>query len=476
MERDERQRVFPKFLSVFIGVHRWLISFPMLPWTLREVAALVNGRVAKGDGERRITGVSHDTRNVKRGDLFVAIVGNRLDGHQFLKEAARKGAGAAVVSRVLPGKIPQVLVKDTTEALGQMGRAQRLQWGGPVVAVTGSVGKTTVKDMAAYLLSGFRRVLKSQGNLNNQWGLPLTLLKLALEHEVAVVELGINHPEEMEWLSEIARPDIAVVTAIGEAHLGFFRNARHLAEEKQKIAAHLRKGGTNILNADDTLLKRNVENIMTFGLKLGQVRAIHLEADGLGTRFELQAEGEAAATRLSMPGLYNVRNSLAAVAAGLALGIPLKPLARRLQGFIPQAPMRMEIKNLGGVLFVNDAYNASPTSMEAALVTFTDMKGPRRKWVVLGDMLELGEFSPETHYRIVKRAVECGFEGVVLVGPRMKKAFDGLTEGQKENAQAFGDLVDARAFLRRSIERGDAVLLKASRGMSLERILEGFSK
>ncbi|HJT23620.1 MAG TPA: Mur ligase family protein, partial [bacterium] len=163
----------------------------MLPWTLREVAALVDGRLMMGDGEKKITGVSHDTRNVKRGDLFVAIVGARLDGHRFLKQAAAKGAQAAVVSKVMPVALPQIVVKDTTEALGAMGRAQRLQWGGPVVAVTGSVGKTTVKDMTAHLLKGSFRVLKTQGNLNNQWGLPLTLLKLTKEHEAAVVEIGI---------------------------------------------------------------------------------------------------------------------------------------------------------------------------------------------------------------------------------------------------------------------------------------------
>lgn len=290
----------------------------MLPWSLREAAALVNGRLVQGDGEIRITGVRHDTRNVKRGDLFVAIAGARLDGHRFLGKARQGGAAAAVVSRRVPLNLPQILVGDTTEALGQMGRAQRLQWNGKVVAVTGSVGKTTVKDMAAHLLSGSFRVLKTQGNLNNQWGLPLTLLELKREHEVAVVEAGINHPGEMERLSEIARPDVAVVTAIGEAHLGFFRDRRHLAEEKQRIAAHLKKGGTSILNADDALLRTNVENVMTFGLKLGQVRAVHLEADGLGTRFELQAEGETAETRLAMPGAHNVRNSAAAVAAGLA--------------------------------------------------------------------------------------------------------------------------------------------------------------
>lgn len=342
------------------------------------------------------------------------------------------------------------------------------------MAVTGSVGKTTVKDMTAHLLSGSYRVLKSEGNLNNQWGLPLTLLRLKRQHEAAVVEIGINHPGEMEGLSEIARPDVAVVTAVGEAHLGYFRNARHLAEEKKKISAHLRKGGTQILNADDILLRRNVENVMTFGLKLGQVRAIHLEPEGLGTRFEIQAEGKTVTTQLPMPGVYNVRNALAAVSSGLALGLSLRELARRLRTFIFEAPMRMEIKNLGGVLFVNDAYNASPTSMEAALLTFAEMKGPQRKWAVLGDMLELGEFSPETHYRIVKRALECGFERLLLIGPRMQKALHALGDRASGKAQAFEETSDARAFLRRSVERGDAVLLKASRGMRLEKVLEGF--
>src|SRR5579859_7293984 len=175
----------------------------MLPWTLEEVAALVNGRVARKKSSIKVLGVSHDTRNVRKGDLFVAIRGPRFDGHRFLRKAALQRAAAALVSKIQKGAgLPQVEVKDTTRALGELGRAQRLQWNGPVVAITGSVGKTTVKDMTAHLLSGSFRVLKTEGNLNNQFGLPLTLLKLVPSHEAAVVELGINHPGEMEWLSE----------------------------------------------------------------------------------------------------------------------------------------------------------------------------------------------------------------------------------------------------------------------------------
>lgn len=439
------------------------------------MAALTGGRVVKGDPEAPVTGVAHDTRNVERGDLFAAIVGERLDGHRFLQEAARRGAKAALVSKpVRRAKIDQVLVKDTTKALGQLGRAQRLQWNGPVVAVTGSVGKTTVKDMAAYLLAGSYRVLKTEGNLNNQFGLPLTLLKLRSDHRAAVVELGINHPGEMEWLSEIARPDVAIVTAIGEAHLGFFGGKRQLAAEKLKIASALRPGGIKVLNADDPYLKERGKNVMTFGMKWGQVRAEKLEPEGLGTGFTLKAEGEAVATHLNLLGNHNVLNSLAAVSAGLTLGIPLKKMAKRLKGFVSQSPMRMEVSHFNGILFINDAYNASPTSMEAALVTLESLKGPSRKMAVLGDMLELGAFAKETHRRILRRALDGHLDQLVLVGDQMGEALSGLGMEEGFRIHSFREASEARPFVRKWAEKGDAVLLKASRGVKLERILEGF--
>jgi UDP-N-acetylmuramoyl-tripeptide--D-alanyl-D-alanine ligase len=447
----------------------------MLPWTLEEVAALTGGSLAKGEGKTRVSGVVHDTRNVRKGDLFVAIVGERLDGHRFLKKAAAKGAKAAVVSRRVAGvNIAQVLVEDTTKALGDLGRAQRLQWNGPVVAVTGSVGKTTVKDMAAHLLSGSLRTLKTRGNLNNQYGLPLTLLGLTAGDEAAVVELGINHPGEMEVLSDIARPDVTVVTAIGEAHLGFFKGRKHLAVEKQKISAGLREGGIRILNGDDPFLKAKGDKVMTFGLKKGQVRAKGLRPDGLGTRFTLEASGSRTKTRLRMPGEHNVVNALAAAGVGLALGVPLKVLAKRLSSFKPVAAMRMELKKVRGVLFVNDAYNASPTSMEAALNTFKGMKARGRKIAVLGDMLEMGSFAKSAHERMVRLAARCGLDGLVLVGPRMGTAgLKTLSKGSR-NVWSFEKAEQAGAFLRRWTAPGDAVLLKASRGMRLEKVQEGF--
>jgi UDP-N-acetylmuramoyl-tripeptide--D-alanyl-D-alanine ligase len=447
----------------------------MLPWTLEEVSALTNGLLVNGKKETLITGVVHDTRDVKKGDLFVAIVGERLDGHQFLKQAAAKGAAAVMVSKVISGiKIPQIKVENTTKALGELGKAQRLQWGGLVVAVTGSVGKTTVKDMAAHLVSGLVRTLKTQGNLNNQFGLPLTLLRLTQKDEVAVVEIGINHPGEMEMLSDIARPDVAMVTAIGEAHLGFFKGKAELAREKMKIAHSLREGGIRILNGDDRFLKAKGEGIVSYGLKTGQVKAKNLRSTAHGTSFTLKNKGKKAGTELRMLGLHNVQNALAAVAAGLVLGMPLKILAGRLKTFKPQARMRMETKKVKGVLFVNDAYNASPTSMEAALETFKALKGKGRKAAVLGDMLEMGAYAKEAHRRMVKLALSMPIEDLILVGKNMKEAGTALLGKDPLKARMFDKAEDAAVYLKGWVRQGDSVLLKASRGIRLEKILEAF--
>jgi len=447
----------------------------MIPWTLEEVAALTGGQLVGGNKKTQITGVAHDTRNVTKGSLFVAIVGERLDGHQFVRQAVSKGAKAVVVSRLVSGvKIPQIKVEDTTKALGDLGKAQRLQWGGLVVAVTGSVGKTTVKDMTAHLLSGLFKTLKTQGNLNNQFGLPLTLLRLTEKDEVAVVELGINHPGEMETLSEIARPDVTVVTAIGEAHLGFFKGKAQLAQEKMKIAASLREGGIRILNGDDPFLKAKGKNIVTFGLKKGQVKASNLKATAQGTRFTLTAKGQKAPAELQMLGIHNVRNALAAVSVGLTLGLPLKVLAKRLTKFEPQAAMRMETKKIKGVLIVNDAYNASPTSMEAALETFKSLRTSGRKAAVLGDMLEMGSFAKEAHRRMVKLALSMPIEDLILVGKHMKEAGLAILGKNSLKARLFDRAEEAGAYLKGWVRPNDAVLLKASRGVKLEKVLEAF--
>jgi len=473
IERDKRVgEVPPDLFAEQIGGEGGSL---MLPWTLRETAALVNGRIVKGKSDLVVTGVCHDTRAVKKGFLFTAIRGARFDGHRFLAEAKRKGAVAALVSRFTAGvKLAQIIVPDTTVALGELGRAQRLQWGGPLVAVTGSVGKTTVKDLTAHLLGGKFKTLKTQGNLNNQFGLPLSLLKLTAAHEAAVVELGINHPGEMEWLSEIARPDTAVVTAIGEAHLGFFKGKKQLAEEKLKVTSHLRQGGNVVLNAEDDYLKKNLENKKSFGLSQGNVRARGLKLLGLKTQFTLWAEGRAFRTSLAMLGEHNVQNALAATTAAMTLGVSAEECAKRLSTFRVEAPMRMELKKRDGILFINDAYNASPTSMVAALAAFERVPAKGHKYAVLGDMLELGDFSLGAHAQILRLALMEPLDGLILVGDGMGEALDHTAIRKNFRIWHFPSAGLTGKFLRRKLVKGDAVLLKGSRGMALEKVLDAF--
>ena len=456
----------------------------MLPWSLNETAALTGGRV-RGDGTKAATGVSIDTRTLKRGDLYVAIRGHRFDGHAFVQEAVRRGAVGAMVERAIRGaKFPQVVVKDTDRALGDLGRAQRLQWNGPVVAVTGSAGKTTVKDMAAHLLGGEPTVLKTRGNLNNQYGLPLTLLGLNARHKAAVVELGINHPGEMEWLTRVARPDVAVVTNIGLAHIGNFGSRKVLAREKSGIAAGLNTKGVLVMNVEDTRwVPRKVQEghaVLTFGMGQGAVQAAEVRPDGPRTHFTLTAEGEQASTWVALPGGHNVKNALAAVSAVLALGGRVKPLAWRMRSFRSEAPMRLEMVRKKGVLFVNDAYNSSPTSVPAALEAFRQIEVPGRKCAVLGDMLELGFFSNHAHESALRQAFDERLDFWVLVGPRMGSAFrkavpETWVKGVA-NRRAFHvqDAQEALLLLKNYLQRGDAVLLKASRGLKLESIQEAF--
>jgi UDP-N-acetylmuramoyl-tripeptide--D-alanyl-D-alanine ligase len=302
------------------------------------------------------------------------------------------------------------------------------------------------------------------------------LLKLTTEHRAAVVEIGINRPGEMEGLSEIARPDVALVTAIGDAHLGHFRGRRQLADEKQKIQSALRPCGRVVLNGEERLLNRKEQNVMTFGFKTGQVRALELKPRGLMTRFILQSGGEKASVLLSMPGIHNVLNALAAVSAGLSLGVPFQTLAQRLGSFRSKARMRMEIQNLGGVLIMNDAYNASPATMEAALATFGALKGSQRKLLVLGDMLELGAYGPLAHRQVLQRALQMEPDLVFLVGDEFRKASRYLKAEKREGLKAFEDSAQAGWELSKKVRPGDAILLKGSRGMKIEKALIALQK
>lgn len=465
----------------------------MLDWTMREVAALTGGAL-RGEERGRVSGLSIDTRTLHKGDLYVAIRGARLDGHGFVREAVQKGAVGVVADHPVPslGR-PVVVVGDTTTALGDLGRSRRLQWDGPLAAVTGSVGKTTVKDLLSHVLGrGGRRVLATRGNLNNRWGLPLTLLGLGEGVDAAVVELGINHPGEMEPLAAIARPDVAVVTLIGDAHGGNFAGRAQVAREKTKVLGALRKNGVAVVNHDDPFLRKASGGSRTirFGLRGGDVTAVEVRATATGSTFTVVAGGRRVPVSLRMLGTHHVSNALAAVAAAWAMGMPVEESAKALGTFRPVSRMRMELSVKRGVRFLNDAYNASPDSMRAALETFGMLPAAGRKAAVLGDMRELGRLSEAAHRAALEEALIAGVDVLLLVGVDMPNAWgrlfgvvpDGETgveavrssDGRRTLVASYPDAASAGKALGRWVRRGDVVLLKASRGVGLEKALEAF--
>jgi UDP-N-acetylmuramoyl-tripeptide--D-alanyl-D-alanine ligase len=465
----------------------------MLNWTMREAAALMSASLL-GDGEVPVTGLSIDTRTIRRGDLYVAIRGQRLDGHEFVAEALRKGASGVVADhRVSMSGKPLAIVADTTLALGALGRSRRQEWNGPLVAVTGSVGKTTVKDILAHLLRS-KKVLATRGNLNNGYGLPLTLSGLDHSHRCAVVELGINHSGEMAVLADIARPDVAVVTNVGDAHGGHFKGKAQVAFEKLVLLGSLHKNGCAVLNHDDPFLRKATFRgpVLWFGLQGGDVTARDIRLGTDRTFFTLVAGHFRIPTWVPLLGAHHVANALAAMSAALVMGVSWETSTELLKSFKSVSPMRMEVKRLRGVTIINDAYNASPDSMRAALETYAFLPCRGRKVAVLGDMRELGRLAPQAHQKVLEQALLSGVDGLVLVGRDMPSAWSRLfgfvpdletgvevvrtSDGSGITVRTSVEASEAGKFLKKFLKPGDMVLLKASRGLELEKALEGIER
>lgn len=420
---------------------------------------------ATDDSEAR--GYSVDSRTLQPGDLFFALRGPRHDGHDYVHEVLRRGAVAAVVedSRGLGTCASLLPVRDTSKALRTVAARARSLWGRPVIAVTGSSGKTTTKEATAALLGALLPVAKSHGNLNNEIGLPISLLRIPDAACVAVVEIGINHPGEMEDLARIASPDIAVVTNVGAAHVGNFSSVDEIAQEKGRLLGGLARGGTAVLNADDPRIGffRGLHGgrTLTFGVeRVADVRARNVQDRGLdGVSFEL----DGCPMVSPLPGLHNLYNVLAAMAAASAMGIAPSDLAQALSRLRP-SPMRGVIRRAGGVVLIDDCYNASPAAVAAMLRVLRSTAASRRI-AVLGEMRELGKRSRELHRRVGRAVSSEGVDYLVAVGGDAAEiaeaaAVPGLfCESASAAARILPDLV----------RPGDAVLFKASRGVGLER-------
>ncbi len=443
-------------------------------WRIAEFAG------AKGEFDQELVamGYSIDSRTLNPGDLFIAIPGERFDGHEYVEEALDKGAAGALVQtgKRVDGDPRRLLhVDDTVKALQSLGAAARRLWGKPLLAVTGSVGKTTTKEILAEILATRFRVMKSSGNLNNHLGLPLQLLKLEAEHELAVVEMGMNHSGEIRALGNLAHHDLAVVTTVAPVHLEFFSSLAEIARAKYEIIETLHPGGVAILNADDDYVcqfGRDFKGrVFTFGIhRSADVSAQKIRLNGAeGSAFELTVGSVREQISFPLVGEHNIYNALAAAAAAMEYGIPPSQAAKALAAIRP-AEKRGQIVQIGGATIINDSYNSNPRALDAMIDTLASMKAERRI-LVAGEMLELGPTAEALHR-------ECGLHAAAkkidfVIGVRgMAKPLAEAACGAGAQAQFVETPEQAGEWLAHNLHPGDAVLLKASRGVKLERALE----
>jgi UDP-N-acetylmuramoyl-tripeptide--D-alanyl-D-alanine ligase len=451
--------------------------------SLADVLAATGGTLARpGAAATRFDSVSIDSRTLEPGALFVAVKGPRLDGHDFLAEAAARGARAALVYRDAgaPEGLVLVRVPDTAKGLADLARHVRRAAAIPIVGVTGSVGKTTTKDMTAHLLATRGPVLKTEGNLNNQYGLPLTLLRLTPAHTAAVLEMGMSAPGEIRALSGLACPDVATITRVAPVHLEFFPSVDAIADAKAEILEGLRPGGTAVLNGDDPRVRAIGERFPGRVVWFGRDRRFDVSAgvgrsSAVGTRFDLRAGGRTADVVLPLAGPHFVENFLAAAAAAHVLGVLPEAMAEAAASLRP-ARHRGEMVRLGeGVTLLDDCYNSSPEALEAAVVALSLVPG-RRRLAILGDMLELGPTGPALH-RAAGRSLPGRVDALAGVGPLAA----GIVDGAREAGMATGALhhfataPDAVAALPGLVRPGDAVLVKASRGVRLEAVVDALT-
>jgi UDP-N-acetylmuramoyl-tripeptide--D-alanyl-D-alanine ligase len=494
-------------------------------FTAAEILSATGGRLIRGEPSQGVAGLSIDSRTIQTGELFLAIKGNRFDGHRFIYDALGRGAGGVLVSvsahripntaeeeALLRGKL-LIGVTDTVAALQGLSRFHRLRWSLPIVAVTGSNGKTTTKEMAADILSERYATLKNDGNLNNQIGVPLTLLRLKARHQAAILEMGISRPGEMRRLCEIAVPRVGIITNIGPAHLETFGTVEAVAAGKAELLESLSPSvGVGILNRDDPffpfLRARCSGRTVTFGSSPeSDIRVEDLDEEGepgtillgirptvigMARRQEKNGSRNTSAggpnpapnaserlkvrIRLGVIGRHNSMNAAAAAAAGLVLGCDLDNVRSGLERFRP-VPMRSELIPWEGRTILNDAYNANPASMRAALETLRGISKRGRRIAVLGDMLELGPDSSEAHREIGRAAVSCGMDYLITVGPQAAEAAEAAgTSGMDRSCiSVCADPSAAAEVLKRIGAAGDVILIKGSRGVRMEKILDHLS-
>ena len=443
-----------------------------MQFSLSEVASALGLPAPSPDAA--VTGWSIDTRTLAAGDLFFAFPGTRVEGSSYIGEAFAKGAVAAIASAPAPQVSgPVLVVPDVAAALGQLGSWARTRWGGTVVGLTGSGGKTTTKEAIVRVLSTAFSVASNKGNLNNHLGLPLSILRIPDGSQVAVLEMGMNHAGEIRYLAETARPDIGVITNVGYAHIENFDSIEGIAAAKRELIEGLSPEGTAVLNADDERVRKFREvhpgAVITYGItEDADIRATGVQFRPDGTDFQV----DNVVFHTALPGIHGLRNTLAALAAGRVMGIPLARLVDAAAGLQP-LDMRGARRVWNGITILDDTYNANPDAC-IAMLDLLAVEPASRRIAVLGEMRELGKWSEELHRRVGRHAAKTGLHTLVgITGAARYTVEEAILAGlPAAHAQFFPTPADAGDFLRRLVQPGDAILFKGSRGTRVEQALE----
>ncbi|MET0027491.1 MAG: UDP-N-acetylmuramoyl-tripeptide--D-alanyl-D-alanine ligase [Candidatus Thiodiazotropha sp.] len=443
---------------------------------LSELMRQLPARLVGQDTEFR--SVSTDSRSLNAGDLYVALTGPRFDGHEFVAQAEQKGALAVLVSREVETRLPQLVCADTRLGLGRLAAVWRDQFEAPMVAITGSNGKTTVKELISEILAQRGPVLSTRGNLNNDIGMPLTLLGWQDELS-AVIEMGANHPGEIGYLSQIARPDVALITNAGEAHLEGFGDLNGVAHAKGEILGGLKHDGVGVLNADDPYfpLWREMlgeRRMVSFGVSEKALVQSDLDAAemtwtprGFHNRMQVSIQDTRFDVEIALAGRHNLMNALAAIAAAWSLSCSVEQIQAGLSGVAAVKGRLQILIGAKGYRLIDDSYNANPNSVGAAIEVLRSAPGQR--YLVLGDLAELGEEARELHGKIGRQARQAGLEHLYGLGSLSQAAVEGFGEG----ARGFSNIDDLINELRELPQPGDAVLVKGSRSAGMERVVQG---
>lgn len=450
--------------------------------TIETIARWAEGTLVAGVASGTVTSVCTDSRALKAGDLFVALRGEKFDGHVFVTEAGKRGATAAIVEEVpteIPAGFAVIKVADTLRALQQLSTNYRHSLPIQVVGITGSNGKTSTKDLTAGVLSEHFPVTKTDGNFNNHIGLPLTMLRTRGSDRVGIYEMGMNHPGEIAPLAALAAPDVGIITNVGVAHIEHMGSREAIALEKGMLAEALQPSGTLIMSAHDdfaeSIATRTKADVVLAGIGKGEVQALDLQPHFTGTRFKLSADGRTVDAELPVPGEHMVRNAVLAAACGRVFGLSLEECARGILK-LQLTKGRLEHKVVRGIQILDDTYNANPDSMSAALRTLSALPAAGRRIAVLGRMGELGAEAENGHKSVGEVAAREHIDCVVTVGQEAEWIAETAWRGGVEKVVKVADTDEAAKVLREIAKAGDVVLIKGSRSSKMERIVEGLQK